>query len=523
MSKKINSMKNIFFLIFVMGVLASGCVTLKKPLSTVKEPTEKIRVQRVISDVLLTEKIGKLSNRIDEYQKLKKKLKREGRDNSEALTYLQQSQDIAEELHKTYNEIKKLQGKLLKYKSYNKERALYRTIIDGLFQRLVQLEDGYFKDKSGISVTQKQVFEKYHHDLKEIESYCENGDSLKLVESYKKAATIYGEDIIPVNIKLCYAEALSNTNHVRKAIGVAEEVIGKESSDLITLYSNLIDWYLETKSTEKALKNFHELSKELDRKMEVFLTSRKKITSPSHGESDKLTKKLLGSDIVEEDIKPTKDKTKDSNAEENAGEGKEVDESQKLFKKADVHGRIMETNDSVSQKVFQEAHGIPIKLKEHEETQSGIHETDKAQETHMPSEDEVKEQMEDEMFIMAKRLMESGKYEEAVSELMKLKDGERYGQDSQELIQRSIDEYASQKREAAAKLFLMAKRTTDGEEKKGMLLKSFESLKEVISKYPTCSYSEKIIKNIETVKEEILKIDPLFSQRESKHDETLAD
>ena len=108
-------------------------------------------------------------------------------------------------------------------------------------------------------------------------------------------------------------------------------------------------------------------------------------------------------------------------------------------------------------------------------------------------------------------LMKEEKFEEAINELSKLKDGERYGRESREMIERSIDEFARQKRGEAAKLFLMAKKTADPAEKRTLLLKSFELLKEVIKKYPTSSYSAKIIKNIAAVKQEIREVDPQFA------------
>ena len=83
------------------------------------------------------------------------------------------------------------------------------------------------------------------------------------------------------------------------------------------------------------------------------------------------------------------------------------------------------------------------------------------------------------------------------------------------MIERSIDEFARKRREEAAKLFLMAKNRTDSSEKKELLLRSFELLKEVIEKYPLNSYSGKIMKNIESVKEEIIKVDPYFYPEES--------
>ena len=484
------TIRKFLVLILVTAILSTGCATIKDSLSGVKKETpEYLRVKPLVADELLKERIDELSSRIEEYNALDKEIKKEGKDDSKALADLQQSLRHAEYLLKTYRAIEKSQKKLLGHKSYSRERKIYRKMIEELFQGLTRLEEGYFKDRNKTLFAKEQFLKGYESEIREIEEYCMNKDHPNLIESYKRIKERYGEYPIPLNIKLCYAEALSHTDQVKEAIEVAEGLMDGESLDSIDIQSNLIDWYLKVKDPEKALENFERLSSELDRKMDMFLASRKKVLSPMYGESEKPIKGLLVDDIVEEDIEPIGDKGKEVDIWEGTQEDMVEEDSSGEIKEEiqeSLHERLKRANDIIDKERLEDA---------------------------------VKKTEEKERFLLAKRLIESGKEEEAIKELNKLRDGERYGQESREMIRRSIDEFARKKREEAAKLFFMAKKKTDPLEKKGLLLRSFELLKEVIKKYPTCSYSGKIVKNIEVVKEEILKIDPQSSQNDPNLDE----
>ena len=518
-------MKKIMVIVLAIGIFSSGCVIFKKPIPTTeKGAAEDTRGRPVVSDAFLTDRIRGLSDRIDEYRTLMRDLKREEEENSEALSLLQNIHRHAEDLRKTYRDLQKLQRMLLKAKSYNRERTTYRSMIDGLLRELTRLEQGYFDDEqAGVSAREK-VIKGYLGALKEIEEYCTEGDSLRIVESYQDVKKRYGEFVIPVNIKLCYAEALSNTDHLGEAVEITEGVISHESSDSISLYSNLIDWYLQMEYREKALKNFEKLSKELDRNMAAFLISRSRITSPLPRETEHSAKKMFGNEIVEQDIKPVEDKSKDPSAQGHVKKDKVVKDGMKRRHRQEEgypHEMSGGTSSSTVGSTYRGPSEIPVKSTEDLQSHRKQKKGENDREVFVQDDEATQENMEKEKFMMAKVLMESGKYEEAVNELIELKDGEKYGRESEEMIQRSIDEFARQKRETAAKLFLLAKRTTDTKEKKEMLLKSFESLQEVIRKYPTSTYSGKIIKNIETVKEEILKIDPMFSGERSRPDQAI--
>ncbi len=508
----------LFTPILLVALFSFGCAVLEKPRLGLKKRTpQPSRERPVIAEEILKEKVESLSKRIREYGDLERKLEKEGKGDSRALTELRQSQWYAEDLIRTYRMIGNLQSKLSGYSPYAADRKVYRAIIERLFQELTGLESGYFEDRDESWFAEEQFLTRYESEIKEIEGCCAGKDYPKLVESYKRVEAIYGEDLIPVKLRLCYADALSLTDQVNEAIEVAERVVENDSPDSTVIRATLIEWYLKSKRPEKALKNFEKLSNELDKKMEIFLSSRNRITSPMDGEPDEPTKKLSIDGIVEEDLVPVED----DGTELEEGEGIKGDElkqdslwEMEEGKKVGLDEGLKRANDLMNERRFHEARGILLHLRasiwqpqEREAVENSLRSL-------RLEENKAKGEEEEERFMMAKKLIECERYEDAITELNKLRDGERYGRESQEMTQRSIDEFARKKRGEAAKLFLMAKKTTDSMEKKELLSRSFKLLKEVIKKYPTSSYSGKIIKNIEAVKEEMLEIDLQSSKEE---------
>lgn len=111
-------------------------------------------------------------------------------------------------------------------------------------------------------------------------------------------------------------------------------------------------------------------------------------------------------------------------------------------------------------------------------------------------------------------LLESENYEEAIGLLDQLQ-GTPYEFEAKKRKQLAIDDFARSRRLKAGQLFFQAKNCEDPELKKNYLVESYTLLKDVIDRYPTNSYIEKIRKNLEDVRLEIEKIDPkFFSEKE---------
>ena len=104
---------------------------------------------------------------------------------------------------------------------------------------------------------------------------------------------------------------------------------------------------------------------------------------------------------------------------------------------------------------------------------------------------------------LAKKLVEDVKYEEAISRLEEMQREGTASPDSRELKETAIEKLINRERNKAAKLFLMAKGTSDRAKKKELLSSSYNILKVLIDKYPSSPLISKINDNMNRIREEM--------------------
>lgn len=109
----------------------------------------------------------------------------------------------------------------------------------------------------------------------------------------------------------------------------------------------------------------------------------------------------------------------------------------------------------------------------------------------------------------ANALMEAQKYEEAIARLEQLQ-GSAYHAEAQQKKQEAIDGLARTRRLKAGQLFLQAQRSEDQALKKKYLIESYTMLKGIMDTYPNNSLADKIQRNLEDVRSEILRVDPAY-------------
>ena len=435
----------------IVGTFLPGCTTMSSLVFWEdKETPGLLKEKPIVGELVLKERMSNLSSRISEYKALEKQLKKEKKSDIRLIDDLRQTRHYAEYLRKTYKSIEKLQKKQLRSQAKDKEEAIYRPMIDRLFQGLTRLEDGYFKDRYKAWFAEDQFSKQFNLDIKEMERYCSQREYRRLMESYEMIKDTYGDTLIPLTIKSCYANALFHSNRTEEAIKVVEEVIDNEPLNTIDMRYDLVDWYLEKKDLNKALENFEELSFEVDRGIDTFLMAEKRVTPLTHDKLSETTKKLSVNDFRIDDKRRDEDR---------------------------------ETKNKSNEDIKNSIEALRLE------------------------EDKAREKNEEEMFLRANRLIENEKYEEAIIEFNRLRQSKKYGKKSHEKIQIAIDEFVKKKRKEASELFLMAKKKDDPIEKKELLQRSLKLLEDVRERYPSSSYSGKIIMNIETIKKEMERIE----------------
>ncbi|MDY6855368.1 MAG: hypothetical protein SWO11_11790 [Thermodesulfobacteriota bacterium] len=503
----------LFVLLSILGIFLPGCTTMKtlffwKDKAT---PPRFSKEKPIVAELVLKERMRSLSSRIREYKTLEEQLKNEKKSDIRVIDDLRQTRHYAEYLLQTYKKIDKLQEKQLRSQVKDTGKTIYRPMIDNLFQGLTKLEDEYFKDRYKTWFAEDQFSKQFNLDIKEVERFCSKRDDRRLMESYELIKNTYGDTLIPLTIKFCYANALFRSNKVEEAIREIEEIIDNEPLSTMDMHYDLVDWYLKKKDLNKALENFKKLSFEVDRGIDAFLMAEKKVTPLTHDKLSETTKKLsIDKDFHIDDKKQreaieTKIKLNEEIKKEEVKNERYRLERQK--KGAYLDNGLKEVNTLIDKGRFEEAHVALLELEEHSNNRQEIDELKNALNSLRLEEYKAREKKEDEMFLKANRLIENEKYEEAIIELGRLRQSKKYSKKSYEKIQFAIDEFVKTKRKEASELFFMAKKKEDPIEKRELLLRSLKLLEDVRERYPSSSYLGKIVMNIETIKKEIKRIE----------------
>ena len=113
---------------------------------------------------------------------------------------------------------------------------------------------------------------------------------------------------------------------------------------------------------------------------------------------------------------------------------------------------------------------------------------------------------EEETLEATRKLIEEENFEQAIAKLEELRDNQDINVETRELKDLTIEKFINRERNKAAKIFLMAKRTTDPAKKAELLLSSYKILKALIKKYPSSNLIQKLNDHSKKVREELVKL-----------------
>jgi predicted metal-dependent hydrolase len=123
-----------------------------------------------------------------------------------------------------------------------------------------------------------------------------------------------------------------------------------------------------------------------------------------------------------------------------------------------------------------------------------------------------------EQWDAAIKLLDSQRYDSAISAFTALMDTE-YEQQAKMKITEAANQAAGKMRKEAASLFVRAGRTQDPEQKKELLLSSHRLLTEILDKYPQTDLLDKVLQNIAILEGQIQRFDPtLLEELQQEND-----
>jgi phage terminase large subunit GpA-like protein len=112
-----------------------------------------------------------------------------------------------------------------------------------------------------------------------------------------------------------------------------------------------------------------------------------------------------------------------------------------------------------------------------------------------------------EQWAAATKLLDSQRYDSAISAFTALMDTE-YELQAKMKITEAANQAAGKMRKEAASLFVRAGRTPDPEQKKELLMASHRILTEILDKYPQTDLLDKVHQNIAILEGQIQRFDP---------------
>ncbi len=362
----------------------------------------------------------------------------------------------------------------------------YQKIIHILFNNLSQLDQSFFLKKSfddqqypkvidQFSLKRKKIFDDYLYD-----------DYQGVINGCLELEASFGPNALSSETSLLLALSLSRKGFIEEAVSIGEKIVRELEGkpDLIRLRASIVEWQLDLENREKALQVYEKLMDNIDEREAIFKNVEKMVTD----KKEKITpKREVSSDttsIIE------------MNIEDPGPVGQLLKEVDELVKRQEFQkARLLLIRHRISLEEGPELETIDQALK-----------TLKLVEESFQQKKETRTLNENESITQARKLIEEENFEDAIAKLEELSDDQDMATETKELKDLAIEKLINQKRNKAAKLFLMAKNMTDPKKKEELLVSSYNILQALIEKYPSSALIDKLNNHIKNVKKELIKL-----------------
>lgn len=534
---------------FILNNCASKQIEPTKPVVQVKEFTEEAVQPKKISPKISLDIEGlekELSNIIDSKQKLNKereKLWSQGK--TDNVTYINgkiKSLENYERLIKdlillndrlkdiTYDEAISILQKTLEKntKLYTGDNGIISQVLKGIERDINQIKEAE-TDK-----LQKNIGnDKITKELEAIYNNFNSKDYKKVIELYQNLAYKIDFSQIPSEATIYYGIASSFLgNNNKSTLELFDSLIEKGFKDApLNVQALLGDWYYTQGITDKAIEVYSEIEEDILRESILKEKIRDKIDTIKSAKDDtelKIITQLQKADFllnvkgdldnarklcmetsqflsIQTNIYPKYQKILNNIMEEiKKSEFKIVQELIKTAKSEARNSSFQEGKDLLLE--YLEAHP---QTEGKEEIEKTIEEIEKEEEDYKNL-IKAKEKVYEDALEEANRHLENHEYKEAIAGYQALLQNEKYKDEAKIKLDEAIDRYVAQKRKEAGLIFTKARNTSDTKVKLELLTQTYLILKELYKSYPNNRYAETLKQNIESVKKEILQINPNF-------------
>lgn len=354
-----------------------------------------------------------------------------------------------------------------------------------LFENLTRLEKEYFAKERFDESAYPKVLESYASRRKKIIKDHLSGDHEGVINQCIGLQDAFGKAGLTPEVGLLFSLSLAKRGRTAEALKVSEKIVSEleGSPDSLHLRARMIEWYLALDQKKGAQDSLDKLARTMAERESLLREARGKIG---------LEEKPIAS--VETPA-----------PEEGSSQTTEAHAFQPLDKLlADVDGLIRRNELTKAKFLLLQQR---IRFPEGPETEAIDQAMRKVEDAERkPGEEAVTASVgSDEIdgVKLAKKFVEEEKYEEAITKLEEMQREGTASPESRELRETAIDRLINRERNKAAKLFLMARATSDPAKKSELLSSSYNMLKVLIDKYPTSPLNSKINDNMNRIKEEM--------------------
>lgn len=354
----------------------------------------------------------------------------------------------------------------------------YQKIIHILFNNLSRLDEKYFLKQGFDDQQYPQVINQFSLKRKKILDDYIYGDYQGVINGCLELEASFGPNALTPETGLLFALSLARKGFIEEAVSIGEKIAREleEKPDLISLRAGIIEWQLDLGNREKAFQVYEKLMDNIGEREAIFKNVEKMAT-------DKKEKVTVQREAPSDMQEP-----------------------------GSVGQLLKEVDGLVKRHKFQKAKLLLIRQRISLQEGPEMETVDRALETLELTEERFQQEKnnrafsENETLKLARKLIEEENFEEAVAKLEELRDDRDMTSETKELKDLAVEKLINRKRNKAAKLFLMAKNTSDPAKKEELLVSSYKILQTLIEKYPSSNLINKLNDHIKNVKEELAKM-----------------
>ena len=360
-----------------------------------------------------------------------------------------------------------------------------RDLIELLASNLIQMDEHYFKEKPPPEEAARlETVALFAGKRKSIMDSYLAGDYQSVIEGCIDLQKVLGPDSLTPEIGLVFALSLGKRGMIQEALRVGTKISDdlERKPGFMQLRAKMIEWQLALGDRKSAIESYEKLLDNMHEREAVLKVV--ELNLSGQGPQKAISEK-------KEEPPPPVDLSK------------EPESVQEVLRQVDA---LVQRND------FETAKLLLLRLRIRLQDGPDAELVDQAMKSVELAEENSRKQEKtetaknEEALELASNLIEQERYEEAIAELENFKPGAELSPEAKQLQDLAVEKIINRERNKAAKLFLMARNTTDPAKKEELLLSSYNILKALVDKYPSSPLYQKINDNLKRIEDELSKV-----------------